>query len=188
MLLWARAEEKKMSKHNWENLEKRGVARRVIESTFQQIALMRMLVDRVGLEEAKGIISEIFKRTDQKLEKKNFPVNLFGIPIRELEACEDGFLSFKEYTKGSLKTAIQDKFHETDFIEDTNDVFSFEIKYCAAHAVAKEYGNPEWCFPWCEIDEVVYPAMGVRLGFGFQRSGALSTGASQCSFRYQRIK
>ena len=96
-------------------------------------------------------------------------------------------MSFKEYTKAQVNAGIQEKFHETEILEDTEDTLAFDIKYCVAHEVAKEYGNPAWSFPWCEIDDVVYPSMGVQLGFKYTRSGSLPTGASNCDFRFKRL-
>lgn len=182
-----RNETKKLKEHDWYKLESKNVPREAIEMTFQPIVLMKVLADMAGMDKAKAIITEVFEKTEEKLSKKNFIVNMFLIPVKELKACKDRFVSFKDFTKATETAAIQERFHEAEFVEDTNDTFGFDVKYCAAHAVAKEYGNPAWCFPWCELDDVVYPKVGAELGFRYKRTGSLATGASKCDFRYERI-
>ncbi len=184
--LW-RSEKTQMRKHNWFKIEKKGVSREVFELTFEVIALMKVLDELLGIEKARGIITEIYEKTEKILAANKSTVNMFLIPVMNLKACEDPFLCFKEYTKASVNAGVQEKFHESEVIEDTKDTLAFNINYCIAHEVAKEYGNAAWSFPWCEIDDVVYPKMGVQLGFKYTRSGALPTGASKCDFRYERL-
>lgn len=184
-LRW-RSEEKKMKRSSWANLEKKGVPKDVFEATFQLIALMKVLDCTLGIEKAREIITEIYEKTEKALMKNGSAVNLFAIPAGDLKACEDSFLSFKKYTKAQVNAGIQEKLHESEIIEDSEDVLAFNIKYCVVHDVAKEYGNAAWSFPWCEIDDVVYPKMGVELGFKYTRSGSLATGQLKCDFRYER--
>ncbi len=181
-----RSEEKKMKKSSWPNLEKKGVPREVFEATFQLIALMKVLDCMVGIEKAREIIAEIYEKTEKVLIKNGSAVNLFAIPVGDLKACKDSFLSFKKYTKAQVNAGIREKLHKSEIIEDTEDVLAFNIDYCVVHDVAKEYGNAAWSFPWCEIDDVVYPKMGVELGFKYTRSGSLATGQLKCDFRFER--
>ncbi len=182
-----RSEEKKMKQNNWVKLDKKGVPREVFEATFQLVALMKVLDCMVGIEKARRIITEIYEQTEKVLQKNRSAVNLFSIPVGALKACNDSFLSFKKYTKAQVNAGIQEKLHESEIIEDTQDVLSFNINYCVVYEVAKEYGNAAWSFPWCEIDDVVYPKMGNQLGFKYTRSGSLPTGAPKCDFRYERL-
>ncbi len=182
-----RSEEKKIKRHNWFKLENKGVSREVFESTFQLIALMKVLDNMIGIERARRMITEIYEKTETRLKKNKSPFNLFSLPIRDLKSCKNSFLSFKEYTKAQFKAGIQEKFHESETLEDTENTLAVDVKYCVAHEVAKEFGNSAWSFPWCEIDEVVYPRMGAQLGFKFSRSGSLPTGASKCDFRFERL-
>ncbi len=182
-----RSEEKKMRKHNWINIEKKGVPRDVFEATFQFIALMKVLDDMMGIKKAREVITEIYEKTEKRLIENKSPVNMFLIPVRDLKTCEDSFLTFKEYTKAMVNAGVQEKLHEAEIIEDTKDVLAFNFNFCAAHEVAKEYGNAAWSFPWCEIDDVVYPRLGVQLGFKYTRTGSLPTGESKCDFRYERL-
>ncbi len=182
-----RSEEKKMRRYNWVNIEKKGVPRDVFEATFQFIALMKVLDNRLGIKKAREVITEIYEKTETKLIENKSPVNMYLIPVRDLNACEDSFLSFKEYTKGMVNAGVQEKLQVAEIIEDTKDTLAFNFNFCAAHEVAKEYGNAAWSFPWCEIDDVVYPKLGVQLGFKYTRTGSLPTGASKCDFRYERL-
>ncbi|MCG8339289.1 MAG: L-2-amino-thiazoline-4-carboxylic acid hydrolase [Proteobacteria bacterium] len=181
-----RSENSKMKSYNWSRIEKKGIVRAVLESTMQYIALMKTLDEMFGIDKAKGVITDIYKKTEAKLKKKHSAVNLFLYPIKELEKCNDRFACFKEYTKGMEEAGMREKFHEAEIIEDSKEVLAFNVNYCVAHEVAKEYGNPDWSFPWCELDDVVYPNMGLQLGFKYTRSGNLPTGASKCDFRFKR--
>jgi L-2-amino-thiazoline-4-carboxylic acid hydrolase len=185
-LQW-RSEEKKMRQNNWVKLEKKGVPKEVFQATFQLVALMKVLDCMVGIEKARGIITEIYEQTEEVLQRKKSAVNLFSIPVGALKTCNDSFLAFKKYTKAQVYAGVKEKLHESEIIEDTDDVLSFNINYCVVHEVAKEYGNAAWSFPWCEIDDVVYPKMGKQLGFKYTRSGSLPAGASTCDFRYERF-
>jgi hypothetical protein len=186
MFLRWRSENKIMKLHNWKQIEKKGTSKEVLESTIQYIALMKILDDMLGINKAKSVITEIYEKTEVRLKEKHFAVNLFLYPIKELEKCKDRFACFKEYTKGMEDAGIKEKLHEAEIIEDSKDVLAFDVTFCVAHEVAKVYGNPAWSFPWCELDDVVYPNMGARLGFKYRRSGNLPTGASKCDFRFSR--
>jgi len=106
--------------------------------------------------------------------------------VGDLNACPDSFRSFAEYTKAQVKAGIEEGLHQTKIIEDTANVLSFHIHFCVIHEVAKAYGNAAWSFPWCSIDNVVYPKMGDRLNFTFTRRGTLPTGSPACDFRFER--
>lgn len=186
-LQW-RSEERKMKQNNWFQLEKNGIPREVFEATFQLVALMKVLDCMAGIEKAREMITEIYEKTEKVLRDNGSKVNLFGIPVGDLKACKDSFMAFKKYTKAQVNAGIQEKLHESEIIEDTKDALAFNINYCVVHEVAKEHGNAAWSFPWCEIDDVVFPKMGNQLGFRYSRSGSLPTGSSKCEFRYERIR
>ncbi len=186
-LFWNwRNEIRKIRSYNWTHIEKKGASKGVVESTFQLVALMKTLDEALGINKAKGVITEIYEKTEETLKKKNSAVNLFMYPIKELEKCEDRFASFKEYTKGMEEAGIKEKLHEATILEDSKDTLAFNVNYCVVHEVAKEYGNADWSFPWCELDEVVYANMSAQMGFNYSRSGNLPSGASKCDFRFSR--
>ena len=147
---------------------------------------MKVLDNMIGIERARRLITEIYEKTEIRLIEKKSAFNLFAIPIRDLKARKDSFSSFKEFTKAQFNAGIQEKFHESETIEDTENALAVDVKYCVVHEVATEFGNAAWAFPWCEIDEVVYPRMGAQLGFKYTRSSSLPTGASKCDFRFER--
>ncbi len=182
-----RSEERKMKMYNWSKIEQKGISKEVIEATFQLVALMKVLENMVGVEKARAIITKIYEQTENELSKCGSEVNLFSIPVNDLKACEDSFLSFKKYIKAQVNAGVQETLHRSEIIEDTANTLAFNIHGCAVHEVAKEYGNASWSFPWCEIDEVVFPKMGIQLGFKYLRSGSLPTGESKCVFRYERL-
>ena len=185
IMILSRSELQKMRKHDWSKIARRGVSKNIFEFTFKPIAMMKVLADLVGLEKAREIITEIYEKSEDKLAKKNSEVNLMIQPVRELKDSKDSFHCFKEYTKATENA--MNNICEIKFIEDSKDALSWDVNYCFLHEVAKEYGNPAWCFPFCNIDDVVYPKIGEELGFIFRRSGTLSTGASKCDFRFERI-
>ncbi|VFQ42803.1 L-2-amino-thiazoline-4-carboxylic acid hydrolase [Desulfoluna butyratoxydans] len=181
-----RDEVKHMKQADWLALEKRGAPRAVIESTFDFIALMKVLDERFGMEKARDLVTDIHERTEAALLKTGSAVNLFAVPVSDLKACDDSFRSFAEYTKAQVQAAVEEGLHHTEIIEDTKNALSFHIHFCVIHEVAKAYGNPAWSFPWCRIDNVVYPKMGDRLNFTFTRRGTLPTGSHTCDFRFER--
>ncbi len=187
LLFRLRSEEKKMKRFNWIKLKNKGVPKEIYESTFQFIALMKTLDNMLGIEKAREIITEIYEKTEAKLRKKKYRVNFFIIPVEELKSCKNSFFSFKEYTKGQLNASMQEKLHEVEILQDTEDTLSFNMKYCLFHEAATIYGNANWNFPWCEIDDVVYPNLGAQLGIKFSRTGTLATGATKCDFRFERL-
>ncbi len=183
-----RQEEKKIMELDWSKLERKGIARKLIEVTMPQIVMMKVLDDMVGMQKAKEIITELFEKTDEQLVLKGSSVNVFGLPAADsFKVCKDSFNCFSDYTKAQVNVGKGEKFHEAEIVIDTKDALGFDYKFCLAHEIARKYGNPAWCFPWCEIDEVVYSKMGEQLGFRYQRSGALAQGSSKCDFRYERI-
>ncbi|SCX80798.1 L-2-amino-thiazoline-4-carboxylic acid hydrolase [Desulfoluna spongiiphila] len=181
-----RDEVKKMKQTDWLALEVRGVPRDVIESTFDFIALMKVMESRFGMDKARTVITDIHEKTEAALRKTGSAVNLFAVPVGDLKACPDSFRSFAEYTKAQVKAGVKEGLHQTEIVEDTENVLSFHIHFCVIHEVAKAYGNAEWSFPWCRIDNVVYPKMGDRLNFTFTRRGTLPTGSPTCDFRFER--
>ena len=82
-----RSEEKKMKQYNWLKLEKKGVPREVFESTFQLIALMKVLDNMIGIKRARTMITEIYEKTETRLIEKKSAYNLFAIPISLSFAC-----------------------------------------------------------------------------------------------------
>ncbi len=181
-----RSEQKKMKRRDWSGLKNKGVLKEVFEATFQLIALMKVLDDLVGINKARNLITKIYEQTEGKLQEKKSAYNLFAIPIRDIKSSKDSFLAFKEYTKSQFKAGVQEKFHESKIIEDSAGILAVDVKFCVAHEVAKELGNADWSYPWCEIDEVVYPRMAAQIGFNYSRSGSLPEGASTCGFRFER--
>ena len=77
--------------------------------------------------------------------------------------------------------------HKIDIVRDTDNILAFNVKYCVAHEVAKEFGDSIYCFPLCHIDEVALPKLGDQLGFKYERISTLSAGASICDFKFSRI-
>jgi hypothetical protein len=71
--------------------------------------------------------------------------------------------------------------------EETDDVFAFDVTYCVWAEIAKAFGDPSLCYPWCHSDDTFFPKAGAQLGFRYTRIGTLSSGAPVCDFRFERV-
>ncbi len=180
-------EMKKMKHHNWSDIEKHGLPRRAIQVLLYPVLQMKVLSEMVGIERAQGIISNILDKTEEEFILKKSAFNSFGMPVKELKACNDSFINFKAFLKVAENTCEKEGLHKIEIERDTEDAFVFSMTYCAANEVAKECGNSAFCFPWCYLDEATFPYMGTQLGFKFEQPEKLSNGASICNFRFVRV-
>lgn len=180
-------EMKKMKHHNWSGIEKHGLPRKAIHVLLYPVLQMKLLSEMVGMERAQEIVSNMMDKTEEEFILKKSTFNSFGMPVKELKACNDSFISLKAFLKAAESTCEKEGFHKIEFERDTEDTFVFNITYCAANEVAKECGDSAFCFPWCYLDEATFPNMGTQLGFKFEQPENLPTGASKCNFRFMRV-
>ena len=178
---------KNMKHHNWSAIENRGLPTRAIQVLLLPILQMKVLAEMIGMERALKIVSSIMDKTEEEFVLKKSAFNSFGMPVEELKVCNDPFISFKTFLKAGEDTCAKEGFHKIEIESDTEDNFAFNVSYCAADEVARECGNPAFCFPWCYLDEATFPGMGAQLGFKFERPEKLAEGASKCNFRIARI-
>jgi hypothetical protein len=171
----------RMKKHDWSRLKNRGINQKFIDSVIQSTAGMKALADMLGMEKASDVYCMLWDRTGYDLMTPLFP------SVKELNACEDSFASFKEYMKISNAANVDAGIQEVDILEDTSDVFLFNIKYCAWREVANEFGDPYLCYPLnCYLDEAWMPKYANEAGWKFERTGTLATGAQVCDFKFKR--
>lgn len=183
-LMWRmRKETKRMKNLDWSGLMERGLAdRKFLDGLIQSIAPMKALVGIIGMEKASDIYCRVWDKMAYDLVASMYP------SVEEFKACGDAFECFKEYAKALNTTNERDGLHEIEIMEDTDDVFAFNVKYCVWHEVAKRFGDPYLCYPSsCYGDEVFFPEVCAQAGFRFKRTGTLATGASVCDFKFERL-
>ena len=169
--------------YDWPILKQHGLTnRRFIDSIIQRIAMMKVLVMLVGMERAVEIQCSLLDNTMYELMAPIFP------SIEDYRECGDFFKAFKEYSKASYDANIRTGLHEMEIVEDTASVLAFNIKYCAWHEVAKEFGEPYFCYAsTCYGDEAYVPKALTGSGCAFKRTGTLATGAPVCDFRFEYV-
>ena len=176
-------EAKRMRKHDWSRLRERGFNNQgFLYWLIDNTAGMKALADMQGMEKASEIFRRVWDRTAYDLMTSVFP------SVKEFEACGDTFKSYKEYMRAFNADNERNGLHEIEIIEDTDDAFAFNCKYCVWREVANEFGNPYLCYPSsCYSDEVWMPRFGTEGGWTFKRTGTLATGAPVCDFRFERV-
>jgi hypothetical protein len=177
-------EKKRMKKHDWSNLTRRGVPQEFIDNVIGMIATMKVLADRIGLEKASQVFRRAWDNKAYEMSKEDFP------SASELKMCGDAFSSFKEWMKAFEGADVEKGVFETKTLEDTSDVYSWSEQYCAFQEIAKEFGNPYFAYPsLCYWEEAFFPKLGKEAGFRFQRpgNGTLATGAPACSNKIERV-
>jgi hypothetical protein len=178
-----RKEASRMKKHDWSRLRERGLTdQEFLDWLIESMAGMKALADMLGMERA----SEVFRRIDDRIA---YDMSTAAMPsIEELKACGDAFKAFKEYWKAANAANERAGLHEIEIVEDTDDVFVCNYKYCVWREIANEFGDPYLCYPSsCYGDEVWIPRFAHEGGWEFKRTGTLATGAPFCDFRFERL-
>jgi hypothetical protein len=147
------------------------------------MALMKALTYMVGRDKA----SEIFRKMWDNLA---YDFMMLAFPsAEEFKSCGDAFEGFKEYMNAFNDINEKSGLHEVEIIEDTQNTYQCNYNYCVWNEVAKEFGDAELYYAAnCYGDEVWIPKLSAELGFKFERTGTLSTGAPTCDFRFERLK
>jgi hypothetical protein len=143
---------------------------------------MKTLTNMVGIEKA----SQIYRRLYDKVGY-DMVVKFIHPAADEFKACEDTFKCLKDYFKPLMVESARSGVHEYEIVEDTDEVFQFNVTYCTWHEIAKEFGHPYLGYPsTCYGDETYFPRMAAELGLWWRRTGTLCTGAPACDFRFER--
>lgn len=181
-------EKKKMRKHDWSSIEKHGFHKENLNFIVEDIACMKVLVDILGESKACTIFSDVLAKINKKLVSGKSIQNILMIPEDEMQLCDDKFIAFKEYIKAGEAAMEKEGAHKINILQDTDDTLAFNVNYCIAHEVAKNFGSPILGFPWCHIDDIALPIVGNHLGFKYFRTSTLCSGASMCDFRFDRLQ
>lgn len=178
-----RKEARRMKKHDWSRLRERGlIDQGFLDWLVESMAGMKALVDMLGMERASEVYRKIWDRKAYDLMTSEFP------SVEEFNACGDAFKSYKEYMKAGNAANERAGLHEVEIVEDTDDVFVCNYRYCVFREVAKEFGDPYLCYPAsCYSDEAWMPRFATEGGWEFKRTGTLATGAPVCDFRFERL-
>ena len=183
-LRWRMKKEiKRMKKHDWSKLNERGLTdEKFIHFVIRGMAAMKALADMLGMERASEIRQRVWDKTAYDVMASVFP------SVEEFRACGDTFKCVKEYLKAFHIANERTGVYEAEVVEDTDDVFQCNYKYCVWHHVANEFGDASLCYPSsCYGDDAFWPRTGIEGGWQFKRAGTLATGAPVCDFRLERI-
>ena len=184
-MVWrVKRQTKQLKNHDWLNLKKHGLRdQKFLDSVIQSTLVTKVLTDMMGIEKASATFRSVWDRVAYDVMTSVFPT------VEELKVCGDVFECLKEWMKAFHSANERAGVYETDMVEDSENVFAFNFKYCTHYEVAKELGEPYLCYPAnCYPDEVIWPSMAREAGWRFSRSGTLATGAPVCDFRLERIK
>ena len=178
-----RKETRRMKNHDWSRLRERGFTDQgLLGRLITGMAAMKALADMLGIERASEVYRRIWDRTAYDSMMLVFP------SVEEFKACGDAFKAFKEYTKAHDAANEPAGLYEVEIVEDTDDVFVFNYKYCVWNELAREFGDSYLCYPAnCYIDEVWIPRFATECGWRFKRTGTLATGAPVCDSRFERL-
>jgi hypothetical protein len=169
---------------DWTRLEAKGISRDHLQAIVNKIALAKVMAETMGLERASQLRRAFSAQISIPVFEEMFaPADVF------LQCGKGDFLPpFKQYY-GALMDAMAEKgLEQAEVVEDTEDVFQLNVTYCAWAEVAKEMGNPAYCYySTCYGDEVFFPHLVAQAGFAFERQGTLALGAPACDFRFTRL-
>jgi hypothetical protein len=175
-------EVERMRTHDWSSLKRRGFdSQPLLDMIVQNVASMKVLADMVGMEKAQKILGWVMEETVDERMAVSF------VPTERFMGCKDPFAGFVEYFKAFSDASEREGVHEIEVKEDTDDVFAFDVTYCAWYEIAKAFGDPGLGYPSCYNDDVFYPKASAQLGFRYTRTGTLCFGAPVCDFRFERV-
>jgi len=181
--MWAlRGERKRLLAHDYVVAREHGLtSQSFLESRIQSAATFAAMARAVGEEKAMEIQMEIVESVAAELMAFIFP------SVDELKACGDPFVAFKEYMKAGNAANVVAGVHEVETVEDTPDVYRFDVTYCAYHSIPDEAGWGAACLPSCYGDDLFFPGLCAPIGARFVRAGTLARGDKVCDFRFERV-
>ena len=100
--------------------------------------------------------------------------------VEELEACGDPFEVFKEYMRAGLEANADIGIHKFEEVEETDDIYRFNITDCAFYSVPDKIGLRDACLSSCYGDEVFYPKYCDQFGVEFIRKNTIARGDKVC--------
>ncbi len=182
--MWAlRGELNRLQAHDYIVARKHGlISQAFLESRIKSAATFAAMVQAVGEEKALEIHMEVAESVAAELMALMFPA------AEELKACGDPFVAFKEYMKAGNAANAAAGVHDIETLEDTPDVYRFDVTYCAYHAIPEEAGWGVACLSSCYGDDLFFPGLCAQIGARFVRAGTLARGHKVCDFRFERVK
>lgn len=181
--MWALpGERKRLLAHDFVAAREHGLtSQSFLESLIQRAATFAAMARAVGEERALEIQMEVAESVTVELMALMFPTT------EELKACGDPFVAFKEFMKAGNVASVDAGVHEVETVEDTLDVYRFNVTYCAFHSIPDEAGCGAACLPSCYGDDLFFPTVCAPIGARFVRTGTLARGDKVCDFCFERI-
>ena len=147
----------------------------------QYKTLTKTILPRVALYKAL--------KADEKLSEKaydlthKYMVEVIGKQKHKSTAALEivpGF--YRVYSRTFLKIMRTTDLQKSDQIEG-KDFYDITITDCLWHNACKEFGCPELCSAFCDVDDVTY---GNLRKLGFTRTQTLGKGGECCDFHFYK--
>lgn len=184
LLLSMRRENIRVKNYDWSRLREHGpVNEQFLQNIMQQAAAMKALAQMMGVDRA----SEFYRRLTDRIGHYDVMAPMFP-SIEEFKACGDAFEAFNEYAKAMIAADQRAGLHEVDIVEQTPDVFAYNVRYCVWNEIAKDFGVSSLCYAGrCYGDEVFFNSIMPKVGALYKRTGTLTLGAPVCDVRFERV-
>ncbi len=181
--MWALpGERKRLLAHDYIVAQEHGLTSQAfLEGRINGAATFAAMARAVGAEKALEIQMEVVESIAAELMAFIFP------SADELKACGDPFVAFKEFMKAGNMANVAAGLHEVETVEDTPDVYRFDVTYCAYHSIPDEAGWGAACLPSCYGDDLFFPGLCAQIGARFIRTGTLARGDKVCDFCFERV-
>jgi len=178
-LLARKADGRVLASIRGRGLEDRGF----IAARVEETSLAAALVENLGMERAGKVYGRVLEQLADEVMMELVP------SAEELNAFDDPFIAFRAYLVAVLEANTRAAIHVAEVREDTEDVFAYDVTYCAYERVGAAFGDPMLCqISSCAGDDVSFPRMCAKIGARFLRKGTLASGAPCCDFRFERIR
>lgn len=181
--MWAlRGERRRLLAHDYVVAREHGLtSQEFLKGRINGAATFAAMVRAVGEEKAMEIQMEVAESVAAELMAFIFP------SVDELKACGDPFVAFKEFMKAGNVASVAAGVHEVETVQDTPDVYRFNVTYCAYHSIPDEVGWGAACLPSCYGDDLFFPTVCAPIGARFVRAGTIARGDKVCDFCFERV-
>ena len=149
---------------------------------LEYLALFAALAEVLGGEAAVAAMKAVMDETARE------PLLLCLPEVEAMRRFDDPLAAWRAYARVAPEAAAAAGSQELVVVEDSEDAFQFDVRWCVWLELARAMGVPEACLPNCYSDDLVFPGYFEALGIRYRRAGTLAGGAACCDFRFERIR
>jgi len=155
---------------------------RFLAARVDETTLAAAVVEQIGHDRAAKLYREILEEVADDVMGELVPT------AAALAACGDAFSALRAYLKAAAAANAAAGIHHCEIRDDREDVFAYDVVYCAYERVAAAYGDSRLCdIANCTGDDVSFPRLCRKIGARFSRTSTLARGARCCDFRFERV-